>query len=335
MTALRSLAVLPGDGAHFVCATSDGRVDPLTQAPGESDARYALSEDGCHLAVLDRSNTRAGLFSLLPAAPWLREILPMAPLPDGCTGHALLPFHETLLVGGHGPRHEALWQRSPPAESWTAVGLPEGLLRRGKAVDGLHLREDDLIVVDDIVTPKWLLLYDVRTPGYLAHSRTIRLPSHTSYEHIVDSFLGASGLWCLSKAINHGVSSTHLWRLDVQTFKELDHWSARDASRGFYRSFFDTEPGTEAVRAARGRLLACIAAVESNGQVLLACGRQGLGRLSADRAKQRLAPVEALETPTLASVDAFVFPTPWDDAGVFLIGQDSAGHQTYAWWPTP
>lgn len=335
MTDTRALAVLPHDGARFVCATSDDHVQPLIMAPGDRDARYTQSEDGCRLAVLDRKATRAGLFALLPAAPWLLEILPMAPLPDGCTGHAMLPLHDTLLVGGHGPRHEALWQRSLPTASWTAVGLPEGILQHGKAVDGLHLRGDDLIVVDDIVTPKWLLLYDVRAQGSLAHRRTIRLPYHTTYEHIVDSCLGTSGLWCLSKGINHGVSSTHLWRLDTRTFEELGHWSAQNGSRRSYRSVFDTQPRSEAVQAAQRQLLSCVSVIESNGQILLACGQQGLGRLSTDHAKQGLTPVEALDTPTLASVDAFVCPAPWDGRGVFLVGQDSAGHQTYAWWPTP
>lgn len=334
MTGCRTFAVLPHGGTRFVCATSDDRVEPLIPAPGDHDARYALSEDGCRLAVLDRKATRAGLFALLPAAPWLSEILPMAPLPDGCTGHAILPLHDTLLVGGHGPRHEALWQRSLTTASWTAIGLPEDILQHGKAVDGLHLRGEDLIVVDDIVTPKWLLLYDVRTPSSLAHSRTIRLPHHTTYERIIDSCLGTSGLWCLSKGINHGVSSTHIWRLDTHTFQELGHWSAQNGSRSFYRSVFDTPPGNEVVQAAQRQLLSCVSMIEANGQILLACGPLGLGRLLTDHAKQGLTPVEALDTPTLASVDAFVCPAPWDGRGVFLVGQDSNGKGSCVWWRT-
>jgi hypothetical protein len=334
MQDLQARVVLPHEGKAFLCASSNGRVEPLIAAPGEPDARYTLSADGHYLAVIDRNSTRAGLFELLPTTPWLRERLPLSPLPDGCKGHATLPLHDTLLVGGKGPRHEALWQRSPmTGDAWTNIALPEEVLQFRKAVDGLHLKGSSLIVVDDIVLPKWLLLYDADERGQLTHRKTLPLPHHTSYEHVIDSHLGASSLWCLSKGINHGISSTHLFRLDATTFEELDHWSARESARGFYRSVFDVATEPENDPGPRRRLLACNAMMELSGHALLACGREGLAVMAITADPCRIEDLQTRETPELERVDGFAIPAPWNGQGVFLVGADSAGICVSVWLP--
>lgn len=102
MSNLVSRVVVPRNGVAHLCATQDGQLEVLAEAPGDPDARHVLSEDGSFLAVMDRENTRAGLFELLPTAPWLREVLPISPLPSGCVGHAALAMHDRLLIGGKG-----------------------------------------------------------------------------------------------------------------------------------------------------------------------------------------------------------------------------------------
>jgi hypothetical protein len=293
-----------------------------------------LSDDGRFLAVMDRENTRAGLFELLPAAPWLREMIPLSPLPEGCVAHASLPLQDRLLVGGHGPNHEALWQRTPThASGWMAVLLPPELLRRGKAVDGLHLLGDTLLVVDDIVTPKWLLLYDLPSSGAPIHRDTIRLPHHTTYERIVHTFLGASGLWCLSKGINHGVASTHLWRLSVGGFIEDAHWHAREARRSVFASAFDAGPGNEATRPASDALLSCSAIAEVGGRLLLACEGRGLGLIALGNGPSKIEDLTFLDTPGLYGVDALLVAAPRDGQGIFLVGYDADGVRTSSWLP--
>jgi|JI10StandDraft_1071094.scaffolds.fasta_scaffold03663_17 hypothetical protein len=332
MSNLVSRVVVPRNGVAHLCATQDGQLEALAEAPGDPDARHVLSEDGRFLAVMDRENTRAGMFELLPAAPWLREVLPLSPLPSGCVGHAALAMHDRLLIGGKGPNHEALWQRTPSASSdWMAVALPQDIMKRGKAVDGLHLLGDTLVVVDDIVTPKWLLLYDLLGSGAPIHRDTIRLPHHTTYERIIHTFLGATGLWCLSKGINHGVASAHLWRLALTDFVEDAHWGVAESRKPFFASVFASEPEDEVTQAANNALLSCVAIAEVGGYILLACG--GLGVIALGDGLRTIKDLQFLSTPGLYGVDALVVPTPPDGRGVFLVGYDAEEIRTSSWLP--
>jgi len=334
MSALESRVVVPRNGVAYICASRDDQWEVISEAPGEADACHALSEDGCFLAVMDRGNTRAGLYEILPGDPWINETLPLAPLPNGCVGHAALAMHGCLFVGGKGPNHEALWQRTAANPGWIAVPLPPEIMKRGKAVDGLHLLGDTLVVVDDIVTPKWLLLYGLSNPGMPVHRDTIRLPSHTTYEHIIHSSLGASGLWCLSKGINHGVASTHLWRLSVPDFEQEAHWAASYVRRSSFPSVFDASPASENTRAAMDCLLSCTAITEVAGNILLACGGQGLRVIPLGDAPCRIEDLKFLESPGLLSVDDLVQPVPWDGQGVFLVGKSKSGATHSTWLPT-
>lgn len=335
MSTVELRVVVPHNGVACLCAARDGQWEVLTEAPGEPDARHVLSADGRYLAAMDRGNTRAGLFELLPDAPWTREMLPLAPLPNGCVGHAALPMGDGLFVGGTGPNHEALWQRTAAAESsWITVPLPQEIMKRGKAVDGLHVLGDTLVVVDNIVTPKWLLLYGLSNPGLPAHRDTIRLPAHTTYERIIHSSLGASGLWCLSKGINHGVCSTHLWRLSLPDFQQDAHWTARDVSHVAVPSVFDTPPASEDTSSAMSGLLSSLAAVEVEGRLLLACGGRGLAMIALGDRPDRSEDLIFLETPGFYTIDNLVLPSPWDGRGVFLVGEDKSGSITSRWLPT-
>lgn len=335
MSTVESRVVVPRNGVACLCAARDGQWEVLSEAPGEPDARHVVSEDGRYLAAMDRGNTRAGLFELLLDAPWIRETLPLAPLPNGCVGHATLPMGDGLFVGGNGPNHEALWQRTAAAESnWMTVPLPQEIMKRGKAVDGLHVLGDTLVVVDDIVTPKWLLLYGLSNPGMPVHRNTIRLPSHTTYERIIYSSLGASGLWCLSKGINHGVASTHLWRLSVPDFKQEAHWAANDVRPSSFPSMFDAPPASEDTRAAMDCLLSCLAVVEVDGAILLACGGKRLGMIALRDGPSHIEDLQFLETPGFYSIDGLVLPAPWDGQGVFMVGEDKSGAMNSTWLPS-
>jgi hypothetical protein len=241
-------------------------------------------------------------------------------------------MHDRLLIGGKGPNHEALWQRTPSASSdWMAVALPQDIMKRGKAVDGLHLLGDTLVVVDDIVTPKWLLLYDLLGSGAPIHRDTIRLPHHTTYERIIHTFLGATGLWCLSKGINHGVASAHLWRLALTDFVEDAHWGVAESRKPFFASVFASEPEDEVTQAANNALLSCVAIAEVGGYILLACG--GLGVIALGDGLRTIKDLQFLSTPGLYGVDALVVPTPPDGRGVFLVGYDAEEIRTSSWLP--
>ena len=54
----------------------------------------------------------------------------------------------------------------------------------GKSIDDILIIENKLILVDNIIYPKYLIEYDISVPNSPEHFKTIKLPNHGTYEHI-------------------------------------------------------------------------------------------------------------------------------------------------------
>ena len=153
-------AFLPVDSQYWLCSVSGADVVPLALAPGEHTALRRFSADGREFAMLDQQGKRVGHYRLLPDAPWIEAVRPPATLPKGSVAHAVLVHQGTLFAGGHGDHGEALWLRQPGRQpDWLPVALPEGVGKRGKAVDTLFVRGHELVAIDNILLPKWVLVY--------------------------------------------------------------------------------------------------------------------------------------------------------------------------------
>jgi hypothetical protein len=162
---------------------------------------------------------------------------PFAPLtlPLGHRVQALAFHRQVLYVGGHatcwvtrdggffqGKEIFGLFDLRTDAPPWTPVPLPEEVQGQGadKSIDEFLFDGDRLIAVDDIVWPKWLLLYDVRVPEAPALEAVHRIPNHGVYETIHSGALGRRWLALLSSSGPdiHRVPSVSL--LDRRTFFE-------------------------------------------------------------------------------------------------------------------
>jgi len=337
-------AVLPIGGKQHLCTVGHGHVETIVEAPGSADALYVMSSDATHLAVLDNGRKRAGLFELLPREPWIRRSIPFGTLPRKCLGHASISVAGTLYVGGHGSAGEALWRSSAAGNgTWMAIALPDELRVRGKAIDGLHFHNHRLLAVDDLRVPKWLLEFGLAADGELALERQIRLPTHTTYERIIHSCLGANGLGIISRGNNHGIASTHVWMLDDAEFRQTACWDARQPGMQVSDWQFsgDEHPPSDEVSgslrpaSARESLRFASEAAQLSGHLILVCRKQGA--LAVDLSRHHPtdsdAALQRLNVPGLVSCDSIVEPMPADGSGVFLVGRDAADVPAIHWLP--
>jgi len=69
------------------------------------------------------------------------------------------------------------------ASSLVAVDVPLPENHRGKSIDDILVRDKTLILVDNIVFPKYLFEYDISAVNP-KHSATKKLPNNGTYEHI-------------------------------------------------------------------------------------------------------------------------------------------------------
>lgn len=341
------LAVLPVQGRMHLCRVRGREFEALTEAPGSEDALHVLSDDGAWLSVMDGGNRRAGLFQCLPEAPWLVEKLSCQPLSLGCIGHTVLGWDGQLFVGGHGEAGEALWRRSEAApQPWREIALPDGVKRRGKAIDGLHVIGGNLIAVDDIVLPKWLLVYELLDEGDVRYQRKVRLPRHSTYERVRATCLGPHGLVVLSNGINYGRPSTHVFSLDVDAFERRFHFGALGPATDqpdVDPSRFRLLPATDADERclweghlARALLGACDVA-QTRHAILVACGAEGLLAIRNDdgHSIRAVDSLMQLSAAPLASIERLVVPRPADGSGAFVVGMTSDGQVKATWIPDP
>lgn len=227
---MRSLGFLPHLGANWLCECHGPEVIPLARAPGDAEAAYRFSSDQREFGVLDQKGKRLAHYRMLDAEPWFEAVMPPTALPRRCRADCLLIAHGRLIAGGRSASRECLWERLTDGTGhWRAAEIPKSIAARGKSVDALFERPDGSIVaVDDIVLPKWVLVYDWGPNGHLRHRRSLDLPANTTYERVVKGVEGALGYALLSRGVGEGGRSTCITILDRESLKRRVVWSSVD-----------------------------------------------------------------------------------------------------------
>ncbi len=80
----------------------------------------------------------------------------------------------------------------------------------GKAIDDILILNNKLLLVDNIIYPKYLIEYDITDSKNPKHIQTKRLENNGTYEHIVKGDLNDNWLVLLSSTVGMGGSSDHI-----------------------------------------------------------------------------------------------------------------------------
>jgi len=105
----------------------------------------------------------------------------------------------------------------------------------GKSIDDILINSNELILVDNVVFPKYILRYDITITNNPIHLDTDDLPNNGTYEHIIKGdinnewlalFSSTAGMYGSSQYItiegkNAGTLSTHVFRYDERRAKRL------------------------------------------------------------------------------------------------------------------
>ncbi len=80
----------------------------------------------------------------------------------------------------------------------------------GKAIDDILLLNNKLILVDNLVFPKYLLEYDISNPSNPKHTKTKELKNNGTYEHIIKGDVNDNWLVLFSTTTGMYGSSDHI-----------------------------------------------------------------------------------------------------------------------------
>ena len=274
MTAQPHRFVVPVRGVTTFCTFRDGELVPENPLPAVAFQHHALDSEFGWVAWADDSGKRIGRVHL--DAGEGEGGFALLAMPEGYAAGCLLFHRQVLFVGGNcGKEILGSFDFAAPEPKWTPLDVPEQFQRYGKRIDDLLLDGDWLIAVDDIVSPKYLLRYDVADPRAPVLRNVREIPYHSSYETIHSAALGTDWIALFSSTMNHGWHGIHIAFLDRKLLQEYGAITATVS--GSYR-------GDEPKRAWRH--------VAFHGNTLLvAAGADGVGILDLNSLRRPRQPV--------------------------------------------
>ena len=146
-------------------------------------------------------------------------------LPADHSALTIVMRNNILFVGGKG-KSEVLgyYNLDVPDPKWNPISIPDELIKYGKAIDDLLLIDNYLVVVDNIVVPKWILKYDISNPVKPFLSTIQELDSHGTYEEITKSCHKDNHFFILSNTSSPAGTIEHISLLD-SVFNEIGYFS--------------------------------------------------------------------------------------------------------------
>jgi len=119
-------------------------------------------------------------------------------IPYQITPKTIFLTKDHIFIGGEAGK-EMLIQYHIQTKKWFSLEIPSEVIKPGKAIDDIVITENHLIAIDNIVTPKYLLFYDLNTSSKLALSHIRKLKANGAYEHISAGRINAKYLALLSQ----------------------------------------------------------------------------------------------------------------------------------------
>lgn len=190
-----SFLIGPHESQSAIYRLRDGGLSPLATLSYPALSRSVMDQSGWFSCIVRRGRRISiGRFTEGGAVEYEGTI----EMPRGAYAQCLAINGRTLYVGSKGKDHIiGMIRLDAPHLSWEPMARPEEAHR--KAVDELLLDEDRLFSVDNLVTPMWLWEYDVTEPASPKLVRSVKLPHHGPYEHVVAAAVGKHWIAIISK----------------------------------------------------------------------------------------------------------------------------------------
>ncbi len=137
------------------------------------------------------------------------------------TNYKAINFKENTVYFG-GEYHNGLGRDSySKGEMFSVINLEELELKinlidlpikiiEGKSIDDILINGNELILVDNIIYPKYLIKYDISLPNNPEHIVTDSLPNNGTYEHIIKGDINCDWMIIYSSTVGRGGSFQHI-----------------------------------------------------------------------------------------------------------------------------
>lgn len=127
---------------------------------------------------------------------------------------------EIVYLGGNWDSGELFYVFDVNSKEFHPVPIPKEVYQPGKAIDDILFLDEKIIVVDNIVEPKYLIEYSTKDLPKLKEGKVFELPINGTYEHIYKGNLNENYLVLLSETVSGYIGySNHISVFKTNDFK--------------------------------------------------------------------------------------------------------------------
>ena len=201
-----------------LCRIQDSRIVDLAPMSFPAGGYFSISDSGWIACITKKG--RSISIARLESNEKLIHFANIS-LPEKYRARAIAVVENILYVGGYcGEELLLSVHLTNEQKNWVSLDVPSNLKRVGKSIDDLLIDGKKLVAVDNIVFPKWLLVYDITLPKLPKLECAKEIPDHGTYEHIVMGAVGTNWIALLSSTAGQAGVGRHIAIFDKNSMKE-------------------------------------------------------------------------------------------------------------------
>lgn len=220
---MRSAFIIPTNGQLAVARLLGDALEPVVNLGVPWGSIAKLRDDGV-VATISEAHKRIRVHRCNQEG--IVPVVPPFNLPRFFQGDDLVVVGNVLYVCGRGRRGNpgidmlgmCVLDRAQPR--WLDVPVPAWAASRGKRIDALFVDGSRLLAVDNVIRPKWILIYDITEPSRPVFTDAVPLVSHATYERVRCAAMGTNWVALLASAVGQWGAASILALLDRSTLQE-------------------------------------------------------------------------------------------------------------------
>jgi hypothetical protein len=192
---------IPQKNGHLICTIKDFDIECIDTVKISYDAKSVVV-DNRYIAAID---TSVKIFDFSGHLLYENN--------GNINPVSIRARNSSVFVGGAYER--SLGKRYPFGELFATIEFTKGKFiykhhrvpiekREGKSIDDILIYGNKLLLLDNVVYPKYLILYDMDSKDKLEFDTTLSMPVHTIYEHVEKGSIGNGYLGTFSGSFGDG-----------------------------------------------------------------------------------------------------------------------------------
>ena len=261
------LFILPDNQASKLYKFENSKIVEMSKLPFPVITKYVISNTGWIAGIKIKRRRRKKSFIYLSRVLPDEQIIkvPNIHIPEGYIVKTVNMKNDVLYVGGYNHNSSFyevahLIRLEDKAREWIPIEIPSKYKMHGKPIDDILIFKNKMILVDNMIFPKYLFDYDIRKEDKPELIKIIRLPNHGTYEHIRSGQMDENWIALFSSTFGINGHAFHINVLNADDYSDcgtVSSWVPVITKKKKKHTFSDY----------------CL----KNDKLILACGKKGLG----------------------------------------------------------